>query len=132
MKITGNSLSRFTADLGLEGAWLGVFAIAALTAGCHSSPSPRTAENPVRVGDCREGPIEATARGVHTGAEGAETGVETAASGVKQGVKAAGGFLADGTEGAEEAWNEQKEDTLAEAREGRAETKAAANAPPCR
>src|SRR5688572_22119821 len=117
---------KITENPGRAAAWLGALAIAALTAGCHSSPSPRTA-NPVRVGDCREGPVEATARGVDTGAEGAETGVETAASGVKQGVKAAGGFLADGTEGAEEGWNEQKEDTKAEAREGKAETKAAAN-----
>jgi hypothetical protein len=111
--------------------WLALLGGAALAAGCHSTPSPATAENPVRVGDCREGPIEATARGADTAAEGAETGVETAASGIKQGVKAAGGFLADGTEGAEEGWNEQKEDTKAEAREGRAETSAAASPDPC-
>jgi hypothetical protein len=94
------------------------------SSGCSNNP---TAATPATLGDCREGPIEATGRGARTAGQGAET----AASGVKQTVKAAGGFLADGTDGAAEEWNEGKEETRAEAREGRAETREAANRPAC-
>lgn len=103
-----------------------VLALALAAAGCRSTPGPTT---PVAE-DCREGPIDLAGRGLETGAEGVETGAETGASAVKQGVKAAGGFVADGTAGAEDAWNEQKEDTKGEAREGADEVEAA-SLPPC-
>lgn len=101
-----------------------------LASGCRSTPSPPGPTSPMAE-DCREGPIDVAGRGLKTGAEGVETGVETGASAVKQGVKAAGGFVVDGPQGAEDEWNEQKEDTEGEAREGAAETRAAAR-PPCR
>jgi hypothetical protein len=104
----------------------GLVALALIAAGCHGSPDPNT---PIAE-DCREGPVDLAGRGLETGAEGAELGVETGASAVKQGVKAAGGFVADGTAGAEDAWNEQKQDTKAEAREGAREVDAASE-PPC-
>ena len=103
---------------------------ASLAVGCRSTPNPTGPTSPMAE-DCLEGPIDVAGRGLETGVEGVETGVETGASAVKQGVKAAGGFVVDGPQGAEDEWNEQKEDTAGEAREGAAETRAASR-PPCR
>lgn len=69
--------------------------------------------------------------GAKTAGQAVEAGAETGVAGVKQFGRSVGGLLEDGSEGAEEEWEEGKKETKAEAREGRDEVREAASVPRC-
>jgi len=88
--------------------------------GCAKPPPP-----------CRATAGDDIATGARTGVAGVETGAKTGVEGVKAAGKAVGGFVSGGSRGAEEAWNEGKEDTREEAREGTGKVNEAAKVPRC-
>ncbi len=98
--------------------------------GCGSSAasSPSTPSTPPPT--CRDGVTGDVRNGARVAGQGIEEGAEVGVAGVKQAVGAAGGFIADGKDGAEQRWNEGKAETKQETAEGRQE-RHAANLPPC-
>ena len=98
--------------------------------GCGESATPE-AKAPTAKKKCREGPVDTAVVGVKTAGQAVEMGAETGVAGVKNLARAAGGLVTEGPDGAEREWNEGKEVTRGEAREGKQEVIEEANLPPC-
>lgn len=96
------------------------FAFALAAAGCASAPPP-----------CRKSPSDDLAVGARTGAEAAKTGARTGVEGVKTAGKAVGGLFSGGPEEAKTKWNEGKQATKDEAREGASQVDESASVPRC-
>jgi hypothetical protein len=119
-----SGMNRITQGCALVGA----LAIGFVLSGCGSSATA-TPSTPTQRG-CREGVSGDVAQGARKAGQGVEQGAEVGVAGVKQAAAAAGGFLADGGDGAEQRWNERKAETDREVAEGNQERKAE-NLPPC-
>ncbi len=89
-------------------------------AGCASAPPP-----------CRKSPSDDLAVGARTGAEAAKTGARTGVEGVKTAGKAVGGLFSGGPDEAKAKWNEGKQATKDEAKEGASQVDETANVPRC-
>lgn len=111
-------------------ALAGALAISSALIGCGSSATA-TPGTPATQRGCREGAGDDVAQGARKAGQGIEEGAEVGVAGVKQAGAAVGGFIADGSSGAEQRWNERKQKTDQEIAEGSAERKAE-NLPPCR
>lgn len=101
-------------------SWLVAVAVVCLGLGCSKPPPP-----------CRAGAADDIATGARTGAAGAETGARTGVEGVKTAGRAVGGFVKGGSAGAEDAWNQGKADTRAEAQKGSGKVNEEATVPRC-
>jgi hypothetical protein len=95
-------------------------ALACSVAGCASAPPP-----------CRKSPSDDVVVGARTGAEAAKTGARTGVEGVKTAGKAVGGLFSGGPDEAKAKWNEGKQATKEEAKEGASQVDEEANVPRC-
>jgi hypothetical protein len=108
------------------------YAVSLVLVGLGSGGCGADAQGAQSADDCREGPGDDVKMGAKTAGQAVEAGAETGVAGVKQLGKGVGGLFKGGTEGAEEGWNDGKQETLGEAREGREEVRDEATLPPCR
>lgn len=95
-------------------------AFALSASGCASAPPP-----------CRKSPSDDLAVGARTGAEAAKTGARTGVEGVKTAGKTVGGLFSGGPEEAKAKWNEGKQATKEEAKEGASQVDETASVPRC-
>lgn len=87
---------------------------------CASAPPP-----------CRRSPSDDVTVGARTGAEAAKTGARTGVEGVKTAGKTVGGLFSGGPDEAKAKWNEGKQATKEEAKEGASQVDETASVPRC-